>query len=241
MRDETRARIVAYAIAEYPRECCGYVLAIGHHERVFRCHNASAEPEKHFRITPDEYAIADALGRIIGVYHSHPNRRPDPSQADRAACERMGVPWHIYAHPRGDWARVEPEGWKPPLEGREWAHGVLDCYTLVRDYYARELGITIPDFHREDNWWLAGANLYVEQYPEAGFVRVQGEPQEHDLLLMQLRSPVPNHGAVYVGDGLILHHVANRLSERTVYGGFWQKVTTHVLRHQAVMEAAGVA
>jgi cell wall-associated NlpC family hydrolase len=48
---------------------------------------------------------------------------------------------------------------------------------------------------------------------------------------MQVASPVPNHAAVYLGDGLILHHLQGRLSSRDVYGGYWQKVTTHALRH----------
>jgi cell wall-associated NlpC family hydrolase len=52
-----------------------------------------------------------------------------------------------------------------------------------------------------------------------------------DCFLMQVASPVPNHAAVYLGDGLILHHLQGRLSSRDVYGGYWQKVTTHVLRY----------
>jgi hypothetical protein len=50
-----------------------------------------------------------------------------------------------------------------------------------------------------------------------------------DCFLMQVASPVPNHAAVYLGDGLILHHLQGRLSSRDVYGGYWQKVTTHIL------------
>ena len=48
---------------------------------------------------------------------------------------------------------------------------------------------------------------------------------------MQVASPVPNHAAVYLGDGLILHHLQGRLSSRDVYGGYWQKITTHILRY----------
>jgi cell wall-associated NlpC family hydrolase len=48
---------------------------------------------------------------------------------------------------------------------------------------------------------------------------------------MQVASPVPNHASVYLGDGLILHHLQGRLSSRDVYGGYWQKVSTHALRH----------
>jgi hypothetical protein len=53
---------------------------------------------------------------------------------------------------------------------------------------------------------------------------------------MQVASPVPNHAAIYLDDGPILHHLQGRLSSRDVYGGYWQKITTHTLRHQLLQE-----
>lgn len=49
---------------------------------------------------------------------------------------------------------------------------------------------------------------------------------------MQVRSKngVPNHAAVYLGDGLMLHHMYGRLSSRDVYGGYWREVTRLVVR-----------
>lgn len=52
-----------------------------------------------------------------------------------------------------------------------------------------------------------------------------------DVIVMQVRAPVPNHAGVYIGDGLMLHHLYNRLSSRDVYGGYWQECTRIVLRH----------
>jgi len=51
------------------------------------------------------------------------------------------------------------------------------------------------------------------------------------VIVMQVRAPVPNHAGVYIGDGLMLHHLYNRLSSRDVYGGYWQECTRIVLRH----------
>ena len=55
-----------------------------------------------------------------------------------------------------------------------------------------------------------------------------------DVILMQIRSQngVPNHAAIYLGDGLILHHLHGRLSSRDIYGGYWQEVTRHILRYK---------
>jgi cell wall-associated NlpC family hydrolase len=123
--------------------------------------------------------------------------------------------------------------------GRQYTHGVLDCYQVIVDHYQRTLGITLPDFARTDEWWLKGADLYVQNFEKAGFVCVgDGSHRDihlNDCLLMQMFSPVPNHAAVMVDDNIILQHVAHRLSSRDVYGGYWRKNTTHVLRHRSLL------
>lgn len=47
---------------------------------------------------------------------------------------------------------------------------------------------------------------------------------------MRSKNGVPNHAAVYLGDGLMLHHMYGRLSSRDVYGGYWREVTRLVVR-----------
>jgi cell wall-associated NlpC family hydrolase len=78
-------------------------------------------------------------------------------------------------------------------------------------------------------------NLYLDNFGSAGFgvtdLTDRTSLKVGDVLLMQVAASVPNHAAVYLGDGLILHHLQGRLSSRDVYGGYWQKVTTHALRH----------
>lgn len=105
----------------------------------------------------------------------------------------------------------------------------------MNDYYLRELGIKLKDWPRTDGWWNRGENLYLDHYAETGFVAVEGEPQQHDVLLMQIRSPVPNHAAIYLGEGLILQHLYSRLSSRDCYGGQWRECTVLTLRHQSML------
>lgn len=172
----------------------------------------------------------------MGVFHSHPNLPAEPSQADMVACEASGLPWFILSFPSGQWHETQPSGYIAPLVGRAWAHGVLDCYSVIRDWYRAERGIDLPNFDRFDEWWKRGQSLYLDNFDSAGFEAlgaVQSQDMEvGDVLLMQVASPVPNHAAIYLGDGLILHHLQGRLSSRDVYGGYWQKITTHILRHR---------
>lgn len=52
------------------------------------------------------------------------------------------------------------------------------------------------------------------------------------MIVMQVQAAEPNHAAIYLGDGLMLHHLYGRLSERAVYGGYWQERTIFTLRHK---------
>ena len=120
--------------------------------------------------------------------------------------------------------------------GRSFHHGVLDCWSLCRDWYARECGLTLPNPERRDKWWEDGhSDLYMSNLADAGFTVLPdgAVPQRGDLILMQVqsRNGVPNHAGVYIGDGLMLHHMYGRLSSRDVYGGYWREVTRCIARH----------
>jgi proteasome lid subunit RPN8/RPN11 len=256
MRKKTLAAIRAHAVAEYPRECCGLVVVRDRREIYRPCRNMAAGTG-HFILDPEDYAAAEEAGRITALVHSHPDMPAAPSEADRVACEASALPWFIVAVAKDDGGAVvtgevvgfAPEGYVAPLLGRPFAHGVLDCYSLVRDWYARERGIVLPDFHREDGWWEAGksSDLYMDHYAEAGFrPLVNGEQiGPGDVVLMQIRSERANHAGVFIGaqalteapdlfpvpDGM-LQHLYGRDSERVVYGGYWREATRLVLRYE---------
>lgn len=232
--DTVLADIRAHAERDYPRESCGLVVVKKGKARYLPVRNI-AEKNEHFVMHPEDQANAEDAGQVITVVHSHPNLPPLPSQADLVGCESSGLPWLIVNWPTGAIHTFQPTGYTAPLYGRQFSHGVLDCYAFIRDYYAQELATELPDFDRPDEWWLKGQNLYLDGFHAAGFERVDGPPKTHDVLLMRVAAPVPNHGAVYLGDGRIGHHQMGRLSSRDVYGGWYEKVTTHVLRHRSLL------
>lgn len=254
MTPETKAAIIEHAQSEYPRESCGLVLIAKGRERYYRCTNKATTPSEHFIIGAEDYAFAEDQGEITAVVHSHPDVPARPSEGDRVACEASGVPWYIVSvmpadtapegHDGGAIVEIEPEGYLAPLVGRPFQHGVLDCYSVIRDWYARERDIALPDFVRPDNWWNDGhSNLYLDHFAEAGFAPVGQYPQLEvgDVILMQIRSKndVPNHAAVYLGDGQMLHHLYGRLSSRDTYVGYWRECTRLVVRRAAICDKGG--
>lgn len=238
----TVGAIARHAALDYPREACGLVAVIRGRQRYLPCRNTAIGTE-HFRIAPEDYARVEDIGEIIAVAHSHPDAPAAPSEHDRVVCEQSRLPWFIVSARKledegetfdlTDWARLDPSGYEAPLVGRPFSHGVLDCYSLIRDWYRRERGIELADFERRDDWWEKGEDLYRQQFAAAGFRALkEGEgPQTGDVFLAQIRSPVPNHGGVYVGDGLVLHHLHGRLSSRDVWGGYLAENCTHWLRY----------
>lgn len=249
MNPATVDAIRAHAAEDYPREACGLVAIVKGRERYIPCRNVAITPSEHFILSSEDYANADELGELVTVVHSHPDVPARPSEADRVACEASGLPWVIVAVARGDdgavageMIEIRPEGYQAPLVGRPFAHGVLDCYSVIRDWFARERGIELPDFERQDGWWYDGCTaLYLEHFREAGFEPAAPPLQAGDVIMMKIESrdgrrvnDTPNHAAVYLGDGLMLHHLYGRLSSRDVYGGMWAEKTMLVVRYRGM-------
>lgn len=226
--------IKEHAANAFPMECCGVVIIEKGKQVYVPCLNLATNPTDQFLLNPEDWVAAEDRGEPILIVHSHPGISPQPSQFDLIGCEKSGLPWLIVNHPAGTTYQFEPTGYRLPLINRKYMYGVSDCYTILADYYKEELGIELKECYRPNEWWINGQNLYLDNASEWGFVQVD-EPQKHDVLLMQVGSPVPNHAAIWLGDGLILHHQLNRLSSKDVYGGWLKKITTHVFRHRSLM------
>lgn len=241
--------IAAHAAREHPRECCGLIVRGVRQRRYVACRNAAGSPSEHFVIDHQDWCAAEDQGEVLAIVHSHPDVPAAPSMADRVSCELHGLPWVILSWPEGDVAHLAPEGYRAPLLGREFAHGVLDCWSLCRDWYRREAGLELPDYPRRDGWWETGESLYEQHYAAAGFRPVPlAGIRRGDMLVMQVgRALHPNHAGIYLGndwrldsepvqalggDGpFLLHHLYGRLSTRDVFGGPWIERTRLVLRH----------
>jgi cell wall-associated NlpC family hydrolase len=89
------------------------------------------------------------------------------------------------------------------------------------------------NMQREWEWWNQGPNLYVENANNYGFFEVN-DIKKHDLLVMSLGSPVPNHGAVYLGDNKLIHHVAGRFSTVEELSTFYKTKISVVYRNNTI-------
>ena len=244
LTNKIKKAINDHAAQCYPRESCGVIVK----STYIPCENIAADADQ-FEISPRDLINAERKGAIRAYVHSHPDGTNLPSVPDRVQMALHGLPWVIT-----DGSEVQeyaPTDFSAPLLGREYYHGLLDCYSLVRDYYLRELGIELKDYPRRDIWWEDKDNppLYLDNFTKEGFTEVSAI-RKHDVILCRLgRTEHVNHALVFigtgelqsetvdiaVGDSLVLHHPYNRPSVREMYGEQWQRRTALIIRHKDLM------
>lgn len=231
-----------HCIKSYPKESCGIIVS----GKLIICENKSRTPEQDFAISTEDYAEHLIAGTLEGVLHSHivtkaTDYRFDPrapSEPDMCSQARLDLPFGISATNGEDCTEILWFGipQTAPLEGREFIHGVQDCYSIIRDYYKEVLGISLKDYPRTLNWWDEGKDLYSENFAKEGFIEVPLESAAlHDVVLMQVASPVINHGAVICGENEILHHLFHRLSGKDSLSK-WHRQIVKVIRHKDQMD-----
>jgi proteasome lid subunit RPN8/RPN11 len=218
-------KVLAHAKAEYPKESCGVIVSTGEY---IPCTNIAGS-DSEFIISYEEL---DSLGKEILKYiHSHPTTAPIPSEADKQGMQATGVPWGIISPNTGDYFEYLPDNTIPPLIGREFKFGSMDCYSIVRDYYKLTYNIDLINPTREDSFWELGKSYYIDYYEAAGFIKVI-DLKIGDVILMTIGASIPNHAAVYLGDERMIHHIQNRLSSEDIYSGYWVKRTVGYYRHK---------
>lgn len=250
LQDEIRA----HAERDYPGEACGLLVKTATGRQYLPCTNRAKSERENFQIDERDQAAAEDLGEVLAIIHSHPDKAPTPSMADRVSCELHELPWGIVGWPGGEFEWFKPSGFEAPLLGRDFSHGLLDCWGACRDWYAREGGLQLPNFERHDLWWEDenGPSLYEDNFKAAGFYEVE-TARRGDMLVLQVPTigrPCfhPNHAAIYLGDNphfaseqapalggsgpFIYHHMPGRLASREVYGWSMANRVKLILRHK---------
>jgi desampylase len=86
--------IMAHALRDRPRECCGILVGVGDEiVEAVPAANVAEEPLRRYEVSPaDHFAQikrcratagdGPRVLRIVGVYHSHPHSAPVPSPTD---------------------------------------------------------------------------------------------------------------------------------------------------------------
>jgi cell wall-associated NlpC family hydrolase len=160
-----------------------------------------------------------------------------------AAEQDVSEPTVFVEWPSGRHRLYLPTSWEAaaPYEGRPYVLGQYDCYTIVRDWMARERGHEMAMLtdtpERLVNQWLTDG-VFVTNPELHRWERVI-VPQAGDGILFSLSrrdedSPNrANHCGVYLGDGRFLHHFPNRASCIQDFDGRWRSWVVSFMRIKA--------
>jgi proteasome lid subunit RPN8/RPN11 len=233
---EQRDEFEKHAIAHYPEEVCA-VIAGGN---LILCQNEAEDRNSTFKISAEKLIEAEILhGPLDLVLHTHSGAsagrwpRHWPSGQDMQSWMHGSTPWLIFAcNGEGLGEHCVLDDANPaPLEGREFIHGINDCYSLIRDYFRMEKGITLPNYPRDMEWWAKDKDLYSENFEAAGFVEIPADQvRSGDCMMIQFRSDVINHAAVVIDESRILHHMIHRLSGYDDWSK-WHRVAAKYVRY----------
>lgn len=232
----------AYAIEQFPKEAVALILKDG---SLVPVENLHEDPNDHFEF--DLAVLAYYGDSVAGLVHSHtpgwkgdPSVKPsaEPSEADMASQIATAIPWGISTCSADSVS--DPIWWGDslsirPLLGRQFVHGIMDCYSLVRDFH-RLNGITFEDVPRDSDWWTQDKDLYMELFESRGFERVQRvAPKAGDCFICSLRSDKRNHAGVFISDDLFIHHPGDSLSVRS-QANRWRQKLDFLVRHKDLPE-----
>ena len=224
-----------HADKQAPKESCGLLAIIKGKETYWPCENLSESPDEFFVIDPDNWADCEDEGELIGIIHSHPYGSALPSEADKASCEHLGLPFYIYSVEQKNWIDFEPSGYTSGLYGRTWIWGKHDCWSLITDYFLDKKQINLKFWERPKSIKTFCENPYFEKVlTGSGFKQVSKDNIiNDDVLLMQGPDEKLNHVALYIGDQTILHHNIRQLSCRELYDLRYIEATKKVYRYEA--------
>lgn len=214
--------IKKHAFEDFPRESCGIVTK---DDKYVRLPNKALDQSEGFDVGGGDYDSLYKNENISIFVHSHPNGPSYPSGEDMAGQIRTGFAFCIipvYAVRGSEEKQVlKTDGlfyWGghtpiPDLLGRRFRHGVTDCYSLIRDFYKLELEVTLPEYARNWGWWEGQDNndMYNDLFEKAGCHEIHcSDVKKGDIFLAAAGTRQTNHGGVYLGNGLILHHKGGR-------------------------------
>lgn len=228
-----------HAVQSWPKESCGIVIA----NSYCPIRNVALQ-NNEFQMHPADIGDTNHIQALI---HSHTNGQNYPSKQDLINQKTWGVPWGIISiSPEdrnlfGDIFFFGDESAMLPLIGRPFRHGVTDCWSCVRDWFRLEypsIAKTLDSTPREWEWWKNGESL-LNNFREYGFSEINPDNATYgDVVLMKIKSKVPNHCGIIIEDQQLLHHPGgsaggyspNELSRREPLWRYKDHIT-HYLRH----------
>ncbi len=248
LTSKIKKEIVRFSERNPAIESGGLIFQRGKSIVALPCLNVSPTPKEHFLIAQEEIAVHSAPPfKILAFWHTHVDTDSSPSEGDKLVAERYNINSIVYSLKDHGFNEYEPIGLEVPFVGRNFYFGLQDCVQLVIDYYQRRLNINLPypvespflvippdqwashPDNRKDNYFVR------DYFAKFGFSEASNLKKDDVLVFSFGIIKAPCHLAVYLGNGRILHHRYEMISEESIYNNYWKRHLCHILRHKDIV------
>ena len=260
LSEELKDEIKSHSLEETPKECCGLIVYDDDKGKVkaIRCTNQSENKEKHFEISAHDYLRASLSGKILGMYHSHPETTKSFSEHDKYQSDGHKIDSVLYIVDSDEFDIYKPIESNSSFWTKEFKMKHNDCLTVIYDFYKEELGIELDGFdtgpkdienvveNRDENWVDVPSQRIDYKKVEEMFQKYKSiscvtgietdgfDPnvlKKYDMLLLDLHGQI-YHMAVYLGGESILHHPPKGYPRVESIKRSWKKRVNIALRHK---------
>jgi len=243
LQDNIKEKIKRHALKDLTQECCGLLVEKDNSIDVFECSNVSESPKNHFSILPRDYLRASRSGSIKAVYHSHNSDNNKFSPNDILHSRSHKIAFILYCSTKDSFSAFDPDRDKTFLYDKIFKIGESDCYTVVKEYY-KNLGIDLadsPNSRKDHTWHQKNPSLIQDLFnlnksnPELPIIEINPteDLKKHDVIVFEyIKNRGPNHVAIYLGEGKILHHPRNKYLCIEPLSKPYQKTICKIYRHE---------
>lgn len=242
LTDDIKKIIIDHARESDPFECVGIVFKNNNDIQVKKLKNLSKDAKTHIIIEQETMLQAAEGGEILAVYHSHINS-DEFSLEDKSMSEKLNLKIIMCNLEKRSFRIYEPNGFVASYTARPWRWGLFTCVDLIKDFYKKELNISINNFENKDIL-IADAdsedsqNLYLNFFSKNNFKEVKNF-KKHDLTLSNYHwgDPVKilTCCSVYLGNENFLqqnHFEESRIKKLT---NKEKLLLTRILRHESLL------
>jgi proteasome lid subunit RPN8/RPN11 len=80
---------------DLPNEGCGVFIRNNNQSVYMHCRNVATNGKHQFLIDDRDWIVAQIMGKIVGIVHSHPTSSAQPSEFDKLQAKQFNLPFHI--------------------------------------------------------------------------------------------------------------------------------------------------
>jgi len=218
--NEILDEIKCFFLKNKNEENCGLLVQKDQKYQFIKCINTSKDKKNNFSISPVDYIKAKSIGNIIYCCHSH-LKNGSFSNQDITNSFNNKINYLLYNLKEDKFYYfdiIKYDKYKKYLN-LEFELGKNDCGNLIYNFYKNELNIEVPTkpiFNTKCYIELKNNNLHIwdkkiynkncDLFDCINFKSFENL-KEYDILLFNDKNKIPVHGAIYLGQNLILHQM----------------------------------